>query len=61
MSIYNIIGLIALIVVAVIGTIIKIILRHNRKKLDGVHGYVHDCYHDKEKLEDGDSDGWKLL
>ena len=56
MSLYNIIGLIALAVVAVIGIVIKIVLRQKRKKLDGVHGYVH-----KEESEDGDGDGWRLL
>jgi len=56
MSLYSIIGLIVLAVVAVFGITVKIILSRKRKKLDGVHGYVHE-----EKTENAPTDGWKML
>ncbi len=56
MSLYSIIGIIAFAVVAAVGITMKIVLSHKRKKLDGVHGYVHE-----PDSEDTPADGWKML
>jgi len=56
LSLYSSIGLVVFAVVAVIGIAAKIIFRVKRKKLDGIHGFVH-----KEEIEKNAGDGWKIL
>jgi len=56
MSLYTSISVIAFVVVAIVGIVIKIMLRIERKKSDGVHGFVHGVKVDESAHED-----WELL
>jgi len=57
MSLFNILGIIAIIVVAIIGIALKIALRRWRIKIDGAHGYI-----EPEKIVESDpTDGWNEI
>ncbi|MCL2864399.1 MAG: hypothetical protein FWE25_02540 [Lachnospiraceae bacterium] len=57
-SIFNLIGLILLFVMIVAGTILKIVLKKRREKLEGFHGYVQDG---KDEEIESKTDDWELL
>ena len=55
LSLYSVIGLIAFAVVAVIGIVVKLIIRSKRKKVNGVRGFA------PQTPEEALKDGWKRL
>ncbi|MCL2655281.1 MAG: hypothetical protein FWD65_06255 [Coriobacteriia bacterium] len=56
MSTFSIIELIALAIIVIGGTILKIIFIIQRKKLEGFHGYVH-----KDEPDPTITDTWQSL
>lgn len=56
MSPYSIGSLIAFVVTAVIGGVVKLVLAKRRKELEGFHGYVY-----KEEVQESQTDEWELL
>ena len=58
MSQFSLIGIIVLMVFVIAGTVVKIILRRERKKLDGFHGYVNIK---DDESEDDITDDWESI
>jgi len=59
MSIFSIIGLAILIIVAATGITLKIIMNNWRKKLDGTQGYLEQ--EDKRNHRDDPTEDWESL